>query len=320
MRTRCLFVSLLITLLPLSRAESAQSSPPASLQDALSGKGLPLQLKLKELNGEWRSLRVFTTAESSSSSASGGLGALFGGLGDASSGTLLFTHGQTLQIQGKTYLAAYRLPPKSFDMTQMMALAQQENEISPDAVMNMLAPLPTPDSQLSLTLLDVETFSKIEDIRPFDMAEAISQRLSSPSLATTAAILFPVFAQARAKARAISSLSNLKQLGLAAMMYSQDYDEVFPPMKDAATLKKVVFPYVKNESVFVQPGTNVPYRANLYLSRKRLAAIAAPAKMVLFYEAEPASDHTRGVCFADGHAVRVPEADWPRLKKASHIP
>jgi len=44
-------------------------------------------------------------------------------------------------------------------------------------------------------------------------------------IAILAAILFPVFAQARAKARATSCLSNLKQLGLAAAMYRQDYDE-----------------------------------------------------------------------------------------------
>ena len=44
-------------------------------------------------------------------------------------------------------------------------------------------------------------------------------------IAILAAILFPVFAQARAKARAISCLSNFKQTGTGAAMYSQDYDE-----------------------------------------------------------------------------------------------
>jgi len=46
-------------------------------------------------------------------------------------------------------------------------------------------------------------------------------------IAILAAILFPVFAQARAKARAISCLSNLKQIGTGLMMYAQDYDETF---------------------------------------------------------------------------------------------
>lgn len=44
-------------------------------------------------------------------------------------------------------------------------------------------------------------------------------------IAILAAILFPVFAQARAQARKISCLSNQKELGLGCLMYSQDYDE-----------------------------------------------------------------------------------------------
>ncbi len=47
-------------------------------------------------------------------------------------------------------------------------------------------------------------------------------------IAILAAILFPVFAQARARARAISCVSNLKQIGTATMMYAQDYDETYP--------------------------------------------------------------------------------------------
>jgi len=47
-------------------------------------------------------------------------------------------------------------------------------------------------------------------------------------IAILAAILFPVFAKAREKARQTSCLSNTKQLALACMMYVQDYDEKFP--------------------------------------------------------------------------------------------
>ncbi len=48
-------------------------------------------------------------------------------------------------------------------------------------------------------------------------------------IAILAAILFPVFAQAREKARQTSCASNTKQIGLAIMQYVQDYDEYFPP-------------------------------------------------------------------------------------------
>lgn len=47
-------------------------------------------------------------------------------------------------------------------------------------------------------------------------------------IAILAAILFPVFAQAREKARATTCLSNMKQIGTAFMMYVQDYDETYP--------------------------------------------------------------------------------------------
>src|SRR5436309_10572825 len=46
-------------------------------------------------------------------------------------------------------------------------------------------------------------------------------------IAILAAILFPVFAQARDKARQTACLSNCKQIGLAVTMYAQDYDETF---------------------------------------------------------------------------------------------
>jgi prepilin-type N-terminal cleavage/methylation domain-containing protein/prepilin-type processing-associated H-X9-DG protein len=73
-------------------------------------------------------------------------------------------------------------------------------------------------------------------------------------IAILAAILFPVFAQAREKARAVACISNLKQLGTAAMMYAQDFDEVFPGNVRNSTFKggsfwwQVLPPYVQKAS------------------------------------------------------------------------
>src|SRR5213592_3764953 len=68
-------------------------------------------------------------------------------------------------------------------------------------------------------------------------------------IAILAAILFPVFAQAREKARQASCQSNLKQIGLACMMYVQDYDEKFPMLEDGSparmTVANVLDPYIK---------------------------------------------------------------------------
>lgn len=88
-------------------------------------------------------------------------------------------------------------------------------------------------------------------------------------IAILAAILFPVFAQAREKARQTSCISNMRQIGTAAIMYVQDYDGNFSPIrvedsgqngrdpqvpKDSIlTWKNVIQPYIKNLNVFSCP-------------------------------------------------------------------
>jgi prepilin-type N-terminal cleavage/methylation domain-containing protein/prepilin-type processing-associated H-X9-DG protein len=86
-------------------------------------------------------------------------------------------------------------------------------------------------------------------------------------IAILAAILFPVFAQAKAAAKKTAALSNLKQNGTAVMMYTNDYDGSFPMVvystdrpngvvAPPATLFSVfdaVIPYTKNVDIFLDP-------------------------------------------------------------------
>jgi prepilin-type N-terminal cleavage/methylation domain-containing protein/prepilin-type processing-associated H-X9-DG protein len=84
-------------------------------------------------------------------------------------------------------------------------------------------------------------------------------------IAILAAMLFPVFARAREKARQTSCLSNVRQLSLATEMYTQDYDEVLIPSahylpsgggtlpNSAPIWPAYVSPYVRNHQVFVCP-------------------------------------------------------------------
>jgi prepilin-type N-terminal cleavage/methylation domain-containing protein/prepilin-type processing-associated H-X9-DG protein len=102
-------------------------------------------------------------------------------------------------------------------------------------------------------------------------------------IAILAAILFPVFARARENARRASCQSNMKQLGLAMIQYAQDYDEKFAgisgppglptrstPIASAGGLNYYatngnywegwaakIYPYVKNEQVYVCPSNQV---------------------------------------------------------------
>jgi prepilin-type N-terminal cleavage/methylation domain-containing protein/prepilin-type processing-associated H-X9-DG protein len=73
-------------------------------------------------------------------------------------------------------------------------------------------------------------------------------------IAVLAAILFPVFSQAREKARQTACLNNTRQYSTATLMYLQDYDETFPFSANmngscVATFYWAVNPYVKNEQV-----------------------------------------------------------------------
>src|SRR5437763_15204405 len=78
-------------------------------------------------------------------------------------------------------------------------------------------------------------------------------------IAILAAILFPVFAQAREKARQASCGSNTRQIGLGILMYVQDYDEHFPfggwRPNDIGTdeWQNSTAPYIKNKGIFRCP-------------------------------------------------------------------
>ncbi|HEY3396953.1 MAG TPA: prepilin-type N-terminal cleavage/methylation domain-containing protein [Armatimonadota bacterium] len=81
-------------------------------------------------------------------------------------------------------------------------------------------------------------------------------------IAILAAILFPVFARARAKAQQSNCLSNVKQLMLGVTMYLSDYDQTMPtydavsggnPGLNRLALCQAIFPYVKNGQIYNCP-------------------------------------------------------------------
>jgi len=123
-------------------------------------------------------------------------------------------------------------------------------------------------------------------------------------IAILAAILFPVFARARAKARQVSCLSNQKQVALACIMYSQDHDELLPlwgwayiadpdPEDDeddgVYTWDTVILPYTKNRQIFVCPGNTSQrgarsYAIPRYVSGQMLDAMPNPVATVISFD------------------------------------
>ena len=128
-------------------------------------------------------------------------------------------------------------------------------------------------------------------------------------IAILAAILFPVFARARENARRTSCLSNLKQIGLGFLQYTQDYDEAYPlssyPTTNVSWTTSTQ-PYIKSLQIYRCPSDNAarwdapvaPPAANYYTTSyimnawfagtqpyAKLSAVQAPSKVAVVVDA-----------------------------------
>jgi len=121
------------------------------------------------------------------------------------------------------------------------------------------------------------------------------------------AILFPVFATAREKARATSCTSDLKQLGLSMVQYTQDFDELFPPIATSTDTGWAfrLYPYVKAPGAYwcpddlrgINAGNGYPNNSfgynkelgydinNGYNKPSLLSKLTAPSSTVCLFEA-----------------------------------
>jgi len=150
-------------------------------------------------------------------------------------------------------------------------------------------------------------------------------------IAILAAILFPVFAKAREKARQSSCSSNLKQIGLAMMQYRQDYDETTPwHVNGAAWTTGIdstsywgVFytPYTKSQQIFRCPSAsstddmglgaaavlNSTYGLSAYYENKTDAAVIEPANKVVVHDAWETrlDDNGDMLCPANGQTLNL---------------
>jgi len=158
-------------------------------------------------------------------------------------------------------------------------------------------------------------------------------------IAILAAILFPVFAQARAKARQTADLSNVRQIGIAILMYTQDYDEATAhthhdlepgeTIADLYTWYEPLKPYVKSDAIFRDPSVDdddritvfppvvtiddwkkyrTDYLINGFFSHGiSLSDVKTPAQQIMI-----AARH-EGIAFFDYHAwASAPNDDWEK--------
>jgi hypothetical protein len=109
------------------------------------------------------------------------------------------------------------------------------------------------------------------------------------------------FGAANTEALRLRTMQQAKQIGLAAMMYAQDYDGTMPPAGD---VRSPLGPYLLNKGAFNDPVTNAPGFTYL-LNGEKLSSIAAPATTPLGYLSGPDG---RAVVYADGHVKWEPTA------------
>jgi prepilin-type N-terminal cleavage/methylation domain-containing protein/prepilin-type processing-associated H-X9-DG protein len=164
-------------------------------------------------------------------------------------------------------------------------------------------------------------------------------------IAILAAILFPVFAQAREKARATTCLSNVRQMGTAAVMYAQDYDEfypgmwqwspfairdhaqyVYPGLKINPNTDCQTCPYVKNAQVYVCPSNGkiqsygyaypTMWGATIMVGKygtplgPALASFSKPADTVMIMDSGAWAGTAQSTAL-DPHTPRLRDAGYP---------
>ena len=141
-------------------------------------------------------------------------------------------------------------------------------------------------------------------------------------------MMMPMFEDLRKKAQQPTCLSNLKQLGLAALQWAQDHNETLPPAEWVAELE----PYHKNAAILVcpsRPELTVGYALNVKLVGVALGDITNPAETIMFFESNVGGDNPVGgpelvpeegvhnggvnVIFVDGHA------QWVSVEKARDL-
>lgn len=127
-------------------------------------------------------------------------------------------------------------------------------------------------------------------------------------------VLFgPVFSRARENAQRASCQSNLKQIGLATLQFTQDHQQRLPAGTSMSQWQTQLLPYTKSSTLFrcpAEPNAD-GYAVNPRLSAVSLAQLNAPERTVVMYEHKDRHLGGCNILFADGHVrwYRDAEAD-----------
>lgn len=211
---------------------------------------------------------------------------------------IYFTQGDTLAAGNELFLIAFHLPAQAIDITQARAV----HATQPEDLMN-------PNTELVISLLNMHTINMI-DIRP---AEAgLLQMLGNNETVE----------QARSEAQRAESMSNLRQLIVGLLIWSNKNNNILPPMKSLDELKKLLqqnSPELIGR-LWIDTVTGQPYLTNASLSGKALREYDQHMQLIVAIYSIEYPDGSRVVVFLDGHAENVTPDRWNELKTQSGLP
>lgn len=261
----------------------AATRQPANFSEMLSGKNVPLRLRMGELTPAYRRMAVSGTSDA------GGAFAALVAMQTGAETNVYYTKGQTVNLGGETYLVAYR------PQVQVDPNAAQHH--GPRPVVRRKLP---PNTPLALALLNLRTSGSFNDVRPFDPKEDVQ----SP------------------QEGAAASVRQLETLGQGVISYVRNRGGGrFPQIGATITpaMQRTFYPYVHDNRKWNNPANEELYRPNTALAGKRLSQIANARFVPMFYEGTPAQDGTRAVLFVDGHVERLSPERFTRVRNAAIV-
>ncbi len=282
-------------------------------QELISGKQAPLTRQLKDLDNSWRQIAISGQYEMADLMKS--WTNLFGA---NLYNNIYYTQGKTVKVNNETYVVAYRLASSGEALNINSLLENLMGSVSGlaggdcDAIAS--AEKISPETSISLSLLNVKTIGSLNNVRPFDLEADLAMLEKAEQQSKEAC------EQANLATVNSQSESNLQNLGNALQSYAEQNENKLPDMSSLETVQLALQGYVYDDSVYYHPETSEPYLVNSFLSSKNLSDLENWLEIVAFYEASPAADGTVGVVYADGYYERILPEDWSEVKAASKLP
>ncbi|MGC8783906.1 MAG: hypothetical protein ACP5RN_05920 [Armatimonadota bacterium] len=137
-------------------------------------------------------------------------------------------------------------------------------------------------------------------------------------LATTVIVFTLAWAQVSPDSQKCTD--HMKRALKAVLMYTQDWDNMFPPATTAQKLGEALQPYVKGDkNVLTCPVTHKPYKTNPHITWRPKSTYPNLGEVVVIYDAVPHKDKRYAVGFADGSVKVVTEKELATIKQKARL-